>query len=127
MLSNGVDPSAYKQAEKVQVASVDKNTFAAISLEWLAKFSENWTEQYKNKVKNYLDKDINPFIGSRPIAEIEPPEILAVCNRVADRGALYTAHLIKQLTGQVFRYGAATVKCSRDMAADLRGAMPTPK
>ena len=127
MLANGVDPSAFKQAEKQKEVILDKNTFSAVSLEWVTKFSENWTVAYKNKVANYLEKDINPFIGSRPIAEIEPPEVLAVCERVSSRGALYTAHLVKQLCGQVFRYGVATGKCKRDTAADLKGALPTPK
>jgi hypothetical protein len=37
---------------------------------------------------------------------------------------LETAHRIKQIMGQVFRYAIATGRASRDPSGDLRGALP---
>jgi integrase len=40
---------------------------------------------------------------------------------------LETAHRIKQICGQVFRYAIATGRASRDPSGDLRGALPPVK
>ncbi len=43
------------------------------------------------------------------------------------RGAIETAHRVKDACGQVFRYGIAIGACQRNPAADLRGALkPVP-
>ncbi len=64
-----------------------------------------------------------PDIGSRPIAEIEPPELLAVLRKVEKRGALEIAKRLRQTVGQVVRYGIATGRAKRDPSADLKGAL----
>jgi integrase len=50
--------------------------------------------------------------------------LLAILRRVESRGVLETAHRIKQVCGQVFRYAVATGSAQRDPSADLRGALP---
>jgi integrase len=71
-----------------------------------------------------LEKDVFPFIGLRPIAEINAPELLKVFQRIEERGALETAHKARFSCGQVFRYAIATGRAERDISADLRGALP---
>ena len=44
--------------------------------------------------------------------------------RIENRGAVETAHRIKQICGQVFRYAIATGRADRDPSNDLRGALP---
>jgi integrase len=46
-----------------------------------------------------------------------------VLRRVEGRGAIETAHRLKDACGQVFRYGIASGFCSRNPAADLRDAL----
>ena len=43
---------------------------------------------------------------------------------MTERGAIETAHRLKDACGQVFRYGIATGACSGNPAADLRDALP---
>jgi integrase len=43
--------------------------------------------------------------------------------KIEKRGAYDLAHRVLQVCGQVFRYGIATGRCQRDVAADLRGAL----
>jgi integrase len=66
-------------------------------------------------------------MGSRPIADIKAPELLAVIRRTESRDALDTAKRIKQNCGQVFRYAVATGRAERDPSQDLRGAIPPAK
>ena len=67
--------------------------------------------------------DIFPYIGNRPIADIDPPELLEVLRRIEKRGALDVTARVKQICGQVFRYGIAIGRCQRDPSADLKGAL----
>ena len=52
---------------------------------------------------------------------------MAVLRRIEDRGVLETAHRVKQICGQVFRYAIATGRAERDPSADLRGALSPTK
>src|SRR3546814_7061658 len=70
-----------------------------------------------------LEANVCPWLGSRPLAEIDAPELLAVLKRIEARGAHETAHRVKAGMGQVFRYAIAHGTAIRDPSADLRGAL----
>lgn len=74
-----------------------------------------------------LERDIFPWIGGKPIAEINAPQLLEVIRRIEQRGALETAHRALGNCGQVFRYAVATGRAERDPSGDLRGALPPVK
>ena len=64
-----------------------------------------------------------PYIGMHPISKIEAPELLNMIRIIENRGSYDLAHRVLQVCGQVFRYGVVTGRCSRDPAADLKGAL----
>jgi integrase len=127
LLARGVDPSEYKQQAKAEQIAITENTFEAIALEWFSKFSKDWAESYSIKLISRFKNDVFPWLGNRPIATIEPPEILKCLKRVEERGALDSAHRIKRNIGQVFRYAVATGRAQRDQTADLKGSLPPTK
>jgi len=120
ILDGGVDPAYYRKLNK----ELRVDSFEAVAREWFGKFRGQWTNNHATTTLGRLEKDILPWVGSRPIAAIEPPELLRVYQRIEKRGALETAHRIHQITSRIFRYGVATGKCPRDPTADLRGALP---
>ena len=120
ILDDGVDPAYYRKLNK----ELRVDSFEAVAREWFGKFRGQWTNNHATTTLGRLEKDILPWVGSRPIAAIEPPELLRVYQRIEKRGALETAHRIHQITSRIFRYGVATGKCPRDPTADLRGALP---
>lgn len=125
-LANGQDPSAVKQDQKLQAKIAAANSFEAVSKEWLTK-QTNWTPSNREKIESMLRRDLYPWMGSRPMSDITPPELLAVLRRIESRGALESAHRARSLCGQVFRYAVSTGRAERDQAADLRGALPAVK
>ncbi len=126
-LVQGVDPSNAKQSQKREAIRKAGNTFKAVALEWHEKQLARWTPSHAQNVTRRMDVDIFPYIGHRPIAEIDPPELLDVLRRIEARGALDVMARVKQICGQVFRYGIATGLCQRDPSADLKGALKVNK
>ena len=121
LLSNGIDPSDFK---KVTEKAENLDDFEHVAREWHTKFKPSWTEDHGNRILTRLEKDVFPWIGGRPINEINAPELLTVLRRVESRGALETAHRAMQNCSQVFRYAVATGRAERDPTGDLKGALP---
>ena len=126
-LSKGVDPSAHKQHLKAVKQQLAQDSFESVAREWFTGHSLTWTDNHAKRVLIRLENDVFPWLGSVPIATIEPPDVLQCLKRVESRGALETAHRIKQTIGQVFRYAVATGKAKRDQTTDLKGALPPVK
>ena len=118
-LHAGVDPSAEKKLK----ARSAQTTFEAVAREWHTNQLPTWTEGYARDVMERIDKNIFPFLGNRPIAEISPPELLAVLRKIELRGAVDQAHRVRSICSLIFRYAIATGRAERDTAADLRGAL----
>jgi integrase len=70
-----------------------------------------------------VEANIFPLLGKRPIDEIEAPELLQAIGKIEDRGSYDLAHRVLQVCGQVFRYGIAMGRCTRNLTVDLRGAL----
>jgi hypothetical protein len=104
LLALGIDPSTSRKAAKTSASEQISNCFEAVAREWLTKFSTRWTPIHIDNITRRLEKNIFPWIGSRPIAELSPPELLAILRRIEDRGAIETAHRALQNCSQVFRY-----------------------
>lgn len=127
LLANEIDPAYHRKVKKLVQAEQAGNSFESVALEWFAKNKAVWTEGHSRTIIQRLQGNVLPWLGERPIAEISAPEILTVLRRIEDRGAIETAHRIKQICGQVFRYAIATGRAERDPSADLRGALPPTK
>jgi len=127
LLASAVDPGEQRKAakaEKTKVERRERDSFEALAREWFEKFSPAWASSHAVTVIRRLERDVFPWLGGRVVGEIAALELLEVLRRVEARGALETAHRIKQIAGQVFRYAIATGRASRDPSGDLRGALP---
>ncbi len=133
----GIDPSEARKADKEARAAKAEaerladaglpgpGTFEAVARDWLATVHENKvSEGHAERTRIRFEQDAFPWIGRRPIAEMEAPELILLLRRVTARGAIETAHRLKDACAQVFRYGIATGACTRNPAADLRDALP---
>ena len=95
----------------------------AIAGEYLATMASGWSPRDATKWIERMEKDLFPYLGNASIASIHAPRLLAVLRSVEKRGALETAHSLRQTAGQVFRYGIQTARCERNPAGDLQGAL----
>lgn len=123
-LAGGVDPSFAKQAAKRTTRLNAENSFEAVAREWHTKFAPTWSKSHGDRILRRLEVDAFPWIGNRPIVELQPADVLDVARRVEKRGALETAHRLRDNIGQAMRYAVSTGRAARDITADLRGALP---
>lgn len=123
LLAKDIDPSTAKQSEKQAKADIAANTFERVARDWLVKTKGERAAITQEKVSAWLEKDMLPSLGEKPISTISPRDVLTMVRKVETRGALDTAHRILQLCGQVFRYAVANGSADRDVTQDLRGAL----
>jgi integrase len=109
LLAKKIDPQRKAEA----------GTFEAVAREWHAK--QTWAPSHAVRVLRRLEKYAFPYLGN--VAEIEPPDVLAVVRRLEGRGTGEEAHRVLQIIGQVMRYAVAGGLAKRDPTADLRGAL----
>lgn len=122
-LANGFDPGEIRKSQKQGIIQ-ETETFEIIAREWHKRFLPSWSEKYAETLMSRLELYVFPWIGKKPIAGIKPPEMLSVLRRIESRGTLDTAHRVKIICGQVFRYAVSTGRAERDSTSDLRGALP---
>ena len=133
----GINPSEVRKADKAAdkaaaeaqaLADAGKpgpGTFEFVAREWLVTVHEaNVSPGHAERTRIRFEQDAFPWLGRGLVAEIEAPELLAVLRRVTARGAIETAHRLKDACAQVFRYGIASGSCKRNPAADLKDALP---
>lgn len=124
-LKAGTDPSASRKLDKVRSVISTDTAFEAVAREWHKTKATGWADSHADTTIARLEKDVFPWIGTRPMPEIDAPELLAMLRRVEARGAIETAHRLREIVGQVFRYGIATGRATRNPASDLQGTLQT--
>jgi Arm DNA-binding domain/Phage integrase central domain len=134
LLAQGVDPSEKRKADKRTAAAA--RTFGEVADEWFdtKREPEEKSEAtlkrdrwLKGEWKSEIGHRPIGEIGHRPIGEIEPPELLGALRKVEACKHYETASRMRTLASQVFRFGIASGYCQRDMAADLKDALTSPK
>ena len=122
-LANGSDPGEVKKAEQLAKKLAVDNTFESIATEWLKAKASGWSEDYADYVRRILEKNIYPYLGSRPIKDIKPLELLSALQRIEKRGASELANKVRQRCGEVFRYAIVTGRAEYNPAPDLASAL----
>jgi len=123
LLADGKDPGAVKREERQATAMAAANTFELVAREFLQTKVEAWTPMYAAKWLRGMEKDLFPYIGKLPTATVTPPMLLDALRKCEKRGAIESAHTLRQTAGQVFRYGIQTGRCERNPSQDLQGAL----
>ncbi|OXI69467.1 integrase [Burkholderia sp. AU28863] len=123
-LAAGIDPGEAKKAEKRASLLAAAHSFEVVARGWMDERKTTVEPAQHAKTLARMENDVFPWLGKRPIAEIDAPEILVVLKRVDGRGARFTAHRIRSEISRVFRYGIKEGHCKADPARDLVDAIP---
>lgn len=118
LLSKGIDPG-----QKKKVVRSAENDFEGVAREWFEMQKTNWVEGHAKRVIRRLEKDIFPPLGNRDISTITSLDLLQTLRLVENRGAVETAHRLRQTCGQIFRYAIITGRAENDVSAPLKDAL----
>ncbi|KMV71622.1 integrase [bacteria symbiont BFo1 of Frankliniella occidentalis] len=127
MLAKGINPSDARKAEKLALRFSHEHNFEAVAREWHSSKQSTWSMGYAKEVLGCLERDIFPYVGHRPVDQIEPLELLTVLQKIEKRGALEQASKIRRRCGEVLRYAVVTGRAKHNFAPDLAIALNKPK
>jgi integrase len=125
LLSQGIDPMQHKRTTKHQKMEASENTFEVLARRWLD--IKNIDSTHKARSLRRLELHAFPRLGFRPIHEITTVEIVSCLEAIERKNVLETAHRVKQLTQQVFRYAVRKGLINHNPAGDLRDMLAFPE
>ncbi|WP_193166126.1 tyrosine-type recombinase/integrase [Microbulbifer hainanensis] len=123
LLLDGIDPSDHRKATRAERYDSATNTFEALAREWYSTRMGDKSESHRKRTLRMLERDLFPYLGNRPIADISPPELLTILKRIEDRGAVETAKRARQTASMVFRFAIAGGRATNDPAAVVGGQL----
>jgi integrase len=99
----GVDPVKARYVLKANQIAAGEDTFEAVAREWLTDRRTRWSAVHRKKSTRALERDVFPYIGKLPVADITPAMVSKVIERIVKRGVVDTpAKVLQHVTG-VFR------------------------
>lgn len=127
LLTQGIDPSEQRKTDKVQAKITRSNRFSAIAEVWYQRKVKEWAPSTAAKVRAYLDSDLLPVLGDRPMPEIRRRDLIELLAKIEQRGAFDVAKKCREWLSGIFRYALVTEIIDSNPATDLyivAGASP---
>ena len=123
----GVDPGVARREEKAERMTVAKNTFEAVTREWMEVHATKVKPQTLHIYKVLLEKSVFPLIGKMPIREMKAPDFLEMLRRLESQKQLYSVKRISIVCGLIMRFAVATGRADADPMPSLRGSLKAHK
>ncbi len=119
----GIDPGVARQEEKAERVKSARNTFEAVTREWIEIHSIKIKPQSMHIYEVLLDKFVFPQIGKSPIAQLKGPDFLELLRGIEAQGQLYSAKRIAIVCGMIMRFAVATGRAEIDPLPSVRGCL----
>jgi integrase len=120
LLANGIDPMAKRKQDKTVERAQTEGSFQNMASLWMEHWKEGKSPRHVEYTRRRMEADILPLLGTRPVAEIEAPELVAMTKAIEQRGARDIAKRALETAGQVFRYSIAHGYARRNPASEIR-------
>ncbi|WP_225204924.1 tyrosine-type recombinase/integrase [Novosphingobium huizhouense] len=127
LLAAGIDPAEKKKQDRHAAKVSAANSFVVVAHSYIAKCKREGRAEATTTKQEWLLKLLDRAIGQRPIAEIQPFEMLEAVRRHETTGRTEAAHRALQFASQVFRFAIANQLAASDPTRDLRGALTSHK
>lgn len=118
-----IDPQVRKQETRELELDIKANTFEVWSTKWFNHWKDSVSKPHADYTQRRLDVDINPFIGSKPIANLEIDDIKYSFNECVVRGALDMATRVYQIIKSILQFAVEHKKeshCMHNVALDIK-------
>lgn len=128
LVRDGIDPARERRLARLERKVNAGHSFADVATDYIRVKYEN-----EGKAKATIDKQyfflshLTPTLGSTPLGDIKPIELMAALRKLEAKGHRQTAKCTRAFASRVFRYGVGIGKCSDDPARLLAGNLSAPK
>ena len=107
MLGEGRDPAYERKKAKLANTNRHEHTFEEYARKWHELQQGRWSKVHADDVLTSLERDIFPRLGSIAVTDIDEPMVLATLQLVEERGAVETAHRLRQRMSSIFKFAKA--------------------
>ena len=126
-LRDGRDPGLEAKRARVSRQVGHKNTFEQFAREWHTSQVPRWKLVHADDVLVSMEQSLFTEIGGIPVDQIDEGLLLHALRKVEARGAIETAHRLRQRAERVFRYAAGAGVKNSNPAVNVRDALkPVP-
>ena len=119
LLKEGKDPITEAKRAVLAHRLAAKDTFEILARDWYAKEQPRWKPVHAADVIESLERDIFDDLGSLPVMSIDSTIVLATLQKVEARGAIETAHRLRQRISSIYDFGIAKGRAITNPAASL--------
>lgn len=125
LVSDGIDPSEKKKAEKIEQSGALK--FEVVARDWHNTCKRKWSDSHNERVLKSMEDGFFTAIGKRKISELKTRDLLAPIKALEDSGRLEIASRLQQRTTAVMRYAVHNGLIDYNHAQELAGAIAVAK
>jgi hypothetical protein len=104
LVAQGVNPMEQRKADKRAAMQQARNTFETVATDWIDTRAATWSKAHETKTRQLLKRDVNPVLGSMPIASITSADVLAMARKVEARGNIEMPRRAISAASQVFKF-----------------------
>ena len=129
LLSNEVDPRAFKEKTKRVATAANANTFTKIMNDWIEVKTTKVSKDHACKIKSSIDKHILLALGKRPISELsasEVIEVIEVLKPVQAKGHSEQVKRLCQRINEVMDFAVNTGVINLNSLSKMHAAFLTP-
>ena len=109
---------AVERAKAKEAEAKAADTVEAFARRWYAEIAEPANSSPRN-IKRILDKDVIPALGAKQIADVTVTDILAITDKIKNRGADQMALQTRNVLKRLFAYAIAREKTTFNPAAAI--------
>lgn len=130
-VAKGECPRSVRESEGYSAAE-NTASFAEVAERWqelrIGRLKSESRQGSVSQSQRYLNSEILPVIGGKPITEVTRAEVLKILRKIEARGALNVAEKVRTWLSQIFRHAIAEGHIHLNPASDLDVvALPVPK
>ena len=126
-LRQGRDPGIVSKQARLARRVGHENTFEQLAREWHENQKSQWKEVHASDVITSMERDLFPVIGALPVSDIDEQTMLGALRKVEARGAIETAHRLRQRAERVFKFAKSAGIPNINPAAGVNDALkPAP-
>ncbi|MGH8567883.1 MAG: tyrosine-type recombinase/integrase, partial [Gammaproteobacteria bacterium] len=126
MVAGGESPARAKQQDKANARVARANTVQAIAEKWYEPRATVRSKSWKDNARRWLDQDIYPMLGSKPIRDVTADDVERLVRRIAEKRGVKSAHYARLLVAGVFKSLPRHLGAGNP-ARDVAGVLELPK